>query len=135
MTCFNISNILGLSVLAKHFKSNFKLKLGGFFGTPCKAMNSSVEFNNNRHFHFQNVTERRFSWNNCFIIYRTRTADNIAVCRNTSEVVKIKMRVCNTPVPNCHSIMPCEEIPVARQIAIVPRQQRWPFWCSICHST
>ena len=43
--------------------------------------------------------------------YLTIAADNIAVCRNTSEVVKIKVRVYNTPVPNCHSIMPCKEIP------------------------
>ena len=31
-----------------------------------------------------------YSWNKCFIIYRTNTT-NVAACRNTSQVLKLKM--------------------------------------------
>ena len=44
-------------------------------------------------FYVQNVTEHRFSWNKCYIICWAKAADNDIACRNTSEVVKLKVHV------------------------------------------
>ena len=44
-------------------------------------------------FYFQNVTEHRFPWDECFRVYQTKAADNDVECRKTSEVVKLKMDV------------------------------------------
>ena len=36
------------------------------------------------------MTEHTYSWNKCFIIYRTNAANNGAACRNTSQVFKLR---------------------------------------------
>ena len=43
------------------------------------------------------MTEHRFSWNKCFIIYRMKATDSDAACRNTSETVKLKVYVLQHP--------------------------------------
>ena len=43
----------------------------------------------------QHVTEHRFSWNKCFIIYRTNAAQHGEACRNSSRVVKLKCLCCS----------------------------------------
>ena len=54
---------------------------------------SSVKSDNdcNVFFYFQNVIGHRCSWNTCLIIYHTNAAKNGAACRNTSQVVKLKI--------------------------------------------
>ena len=46
-----------------------------------------------RHFYVQNVIELRFSWNKCFMIYPTNAEKNDAACRNTSQVIKLKIHL------------------------------------------
>ena len=44
-------------------------------------------------FMFKNVNGHRFSWNKCFIIYPTNAEKNDVACRNTSQVVKLKIHL------------------------------------------
>ena len=44
-------------------------------------------------FHVQNVKEHRYLLNKCFIIYQRNAAKNVAACRNTSHLIKLKMRL------------------------------------------
>ena len=41
----------------------------------------------------QNSMDKVVSWNKRFIIYRTTAAKNYVVCRNTAQVVRLKMHV------------------------------------------
>ena len=42
-------------------------------------------------FVFKYVIEHRFSWNKCFRIHQTNAAQQDATCRNSYQVIKLKI--------------------------------------------
>ena len=42
---------------------------------------------------FQNIIDQAVSLNKCFITYRATAAKNYVVCRNTAQVVRLKVHV------------------------------------------
>ena len=53
---------------------------------------------------FQNSIDQAVSLNKCFIIYRT-TAKNYVVCRNTVQVVKLKVHILQLLNVQSHKIV------------------------------
>ena len=51
------------------------------FSVVIQLFNQQIKVNQK----VENVTERRFAWNKCLIIYRTKITDNGFACHNTKN--------------------------------------------------